>query len=137
MTTKQKALFTLFYFLVMLIVTLICRKNIWKAICKASGRTMEEINNKKNELYSSPKVSGRALQTDFEIWISANAPNRNKLKQLMMFYRITLVPSIFCFIFSLMGLTTHSFDKILFAGYFIVPIFAVIAFVLGVANKKS
>lgn len=136
MTAKQKAIFTLTYFIVMLIITIFNKRNLWKAVCKASGRTIQEINGKKKEFYSS-STTGRALQMNFEIWMSSNAADKEKFDKLYNLYRISITPNIIFLILSFMGLTTHTFDKILFAGYFIVPVFAIVTLAVGMIEKNK
>ncbi len=136
MTAKQKALFTLIYFIVMLIVTFFSKRNLWKAVCKASGRTIQEINEKKKEFFSS-STTGRALQMNFEIWMSSNAADKEKFNKLYNLYRISIIPNIIFLILSFMGLTTHTFDKVLFVGCFIVPIFAIVTLVVGMIEKNK
>lgn len=91
MTAKQKALFTIIYFIVMLIVTFFSKKNLWKTVCKASGRTIQEINEKKKEFFGS-STTGRALQMNFEIWMSSNAVDKEKFVKLYNLYRMSIIP---------------------------------------------
>lgn len=136
MTAKQKALFTFTYFIVMLIITILSKRNLWKAVCKVSGRTIQEINEKKKEFYSS-STTGRSLQMNFESWMSGNAADKERFNKLYNLYRISIVPNMIFLILSFMGLTTHTFDNILFAGYFIVPVFAVVTFAFGMMEKNK
>lgn len=39
MTAQQKAIFTIVYFLVMLIPSYLSRRKLWEAVCKAGGTT--------------------------------------------------------------------------------------------------
>ncbi len=136
MTAKQKAIFTLAYFIVMLIITILNKRNLWKAVCKASGRTIQEINEKKKEFYSS-STTGRTLQMNFESWMSGNAADKERFNKLYNLYRISIIPNIIFLILSFIGLTTHTFDKVLFVGYFIVPVFAVATFAFGMIEKNK
>lgn len=136
MTAKQKAIFTLAYFIVMLIITILSKRNLWKAVCKASGRTIQEIREKKKEFYSS-STTGRTLQMNFESWMSGNAADKERFNKLYNLYRISIIPNIIFLILSFIGLTTHTFDKVLFVGYFIVPVFAVATFAFGMIEKNK
>lgn len=136
MAAKQKAIFTLTYFIVMLIITIFSKRYLWKAVCKASGRTMQEINEKKKAFFSS-STTGRALQMNFEIWMSSNAADKKSFNKLYNLYRISIIPNVIFLILSFIGLTTHTFDRVLFAGYFFVPVFAVATFAFGMIEKNK
>lgn len=46
MTAQQKAVFTIVYFLVMLIPSYLSRRWLWAAVCKAGGTTPKELRAK-------------------------------------------------------------------------------------------
>ena len=46
MTAQQKSIFTIVYFLVMLIPSYLSRRWLWAAVCKAGGTTPKELRAK-------------------------------------------------------------------------------------------
>lgn len=85
MTAQQKAIFTIVYFLVMLIPSYLSRRKIWAAVCKACGTTptpsrqqvhkQEKAAHTKCELLSEyrEKEMFRRVQQNFQKRKSLNA----------------------------------------------------------------
>ena len=130
MTAQQKAIFTIVYFLVMLIPSYFSRRKIWEAVCKAGGTTPHGVREKQAELLRTG--TSNTLQTRFEVWMTQNAPDPRKFRLLFRFYQLCLAPNIIFAFMSFNGLYSHALDTILKIGMVVVPVIILVGFGFGI-----
>lgn len=134
MTAQQKAIFTIVYFLVMLIPSYLSRRKLWAAVCKACGTTPQGVREKQAELLQTG--TSNTLQTRFEVWMTQNAPDPRKFRLLLRFYQLCLVPNILFAFMSFNGLYSHALDTILKIGMVVVPVIILVGFGFGIWYDK-
>lgn len=133
MTEKQKAIFTLIYFIVMGILTYPCTRFIWAKLCSAGGTTPEEAKKKAREL----NAQHQNTQMYFKSWLLENAKDKSKVEKLYMLYSLSLAPAMIFCMFSFMGLFTHAFDNFLHAGMILVPAYLLTLVLIHVVEKRK
>ena len=132
MTAKQKAIFTLIYFIIMAILTYPCTRFIWVKLCTAGGITPEEAKIKAREL----NAQHQNTQMFFKSWLLENAKDKSKVERLYKLYSLSIVPAVIPCMFSFMGLFTHAFDVFLHVSMILVPVYLLVLAVVGKVQKN-
>ena len=134
MTAQQKAIFTIVYFLVMLIQSYLSRRWLWTAVCKAGGTTPKELRAKiGKEEEEAPNGSRRYYLS----WVAQNSAASNRFKHLIRLHTLFATPDKLFLAFAIVGLGIPAFDKILKVGMFAVPILIVVSWIVGIWYKKQ
>lgn len=130
MTTKVQAICNIIFFVLMLCIFSVPRKKILDLLYGYSGRTEDEIKNMKHNIRGL-SATARSWQSDFKYWLKEKSTNRKKLQLLIYIYRtITLIVELFAS-FSIIGLATNIFNKIIFIGYVFVPLVIALSFFIS------
>ena len=126
MTAQQKAIFTIVYFLVMLIPSYLSRRWLGttpKELRAKIGKEEEEAPNGSRRYYLS--------------WVAQNSAASNRFKHLIRLHTLFATPDKLFLAFAIVGLGIPAFDKILKVGMFAVPILIVVSWIVGIWYKKQ
>ncbi len=133
MTARQKAVFTVMYFIIMAILTFPCTHFILEKLYVAGGTTPEEAKRKAREL----NAQHQNTQMYFKSWLLQNAPDKSKVENLYRLYSLSRLPAALFCMFAIMGLFTHIFDTFLHIGMILVPVYLLFLFVVGKVQKNK
>lgn len=121
------------FFLILIPITWLSTRWIWKLICKTAGVTKEEILEYRKGRQGENNA-GRSLSN----WLLIKTDEPKKLRMLLNVYQICTIPSIICSGLAVFGLLTHTFDGILdWAIYVVLAIPIIIGFAGAVHLKLS
>lgn len=123
------------YFIIMLPVSYLSRKWLWKMICHEGGTTPEEVRKKSAELVKD-SMGGRRLQNVFETWLRKNSNNPNRVSSLLKIYRICLAPNIIFLAISIYNLVNPRLIKVCIIGMILVALLAISLALFGFCKDK-
>ena len=134
MTAQQNAIFTIVYFLVMLIPSYLSRRWLWTAVCKAGGTTPKELRAKIGKAEEEAPNGSRRYYLS---WVAQNSAASNRFKRLIRLHTLFATPDKLFLAVAVVGLGIPAFDKILKVGMFAVPILIVVSWIVGIWYKKQ
>ena len=135
MIINTKALLITIYFIIMLPLSFISRRWLWVLICQYGGTTPKEVRKKSEELVRD-SMGGGNLQTVFEAWLRKNSSNPNKVSNLLVAYKLCMLPNMVFLFFSFLNLRNPNFIRICIVGMIIVPIVSIVLIIVGIYNKR-
>ena len=111
---RYYSIIVLVYLAVMLPLVIYSRKCFWKLVCKASGRTAEEVSQKKRELIAQ-RTGGvsRASDSGFSLYLQELAPNQGAVLILYKIYGLSIFPLIAAIAEFVLSLLNSNFKRMI------------------------
>ena len=123
--------FVLFYLVIMLLLVIYSRKCFWKLICRASGRTVDEVNQKKRELVAQRTGHvTRANDSGFSLYLQELAPNQDAVIVLYKIYGLCIIPYIISIAVFVLSFLNSNYKRIIPYFLLAVPVVS-IAMLIG------
>lgn len=111
---RYYSIIVLVYLAVMLPLVIYSRKCFWKLVCKASGRTAEEVSQKKRELIAQRTGSvSRASDSGFSLYLQELAPNQGAVLILYKIYGLSIFPLIASIAEFVLSLLNSNFKRMI------------------------
>ena len=111
------------YLVAMLPLIIYSRKCFWKLVCTASGRSVNEVNQKKKELIAQ-RTGGvsRANDSGFSLYLQELAPNQDAVLILYKVYGLCIIPLIVSIAVFVLSLLNSNYKRIIPYFLFAVPV---------------